>query len=350
MNDQRKNKSARSRGARRSAVRAGESPDPVSHLIESLDRQGEWMSTLERQAEAFHVVKSPSSAFPDLKPADLLFLKQHAIRDFLQTAQLGRRETALFERHCGQPADKLARENFVVMISDVYARAIGRATGNFAEILTQTLLSRRRRVRLTAAMRSAILREAIQYAIDLSGPSFLDSWLGTAQAPIFLTAEGSPFQEEKTLFQQRIKIHQGGWSREADSGITFSFLRAGGRYTPIRTNPLHCAIARVLVTMLDATDEDICLELDRQNERALSEGRKTPFPVPESLKRVDIRLWVGPFRENEPDLVQDIHELLSKIRRKFGLRDTDPKPNPLPFPQKTKLAVKNALFSTSGHK
>jgi hypothetical protein len=324
--------------------------DKVSHLMENLKRRKEWTRKLDAQAQAFYGVKSWQSALPGLGIEEVRFLKRYAIQEFLDGALLGREEMALLERHLLRSLDEFGRDQLVVAVARTYARAIKRAAGDYADMLAQVLLSRSGRARLAEKTRMSICREVMEYSDTLSTPASHDSWAEKTQAPVF-PAGRAPFEDrERAFFWERMRIYRSDWIREADNRISLRLLLAGGREPQVRTNPFRRAIARLIVMMLNSTDRAICLEMDRQNERALNENHRPAFPVPKSFERNGVRLWADAFETKRAELIQDVHELLSRVRREFGLRKTDPLPDPLPIPPKMSLDAGNSSSSASDDK
>jgi hypothetical protein len=277
-------------------------------------------------------------------------LKAHAIQQFLDDADLGREEMVLLEEHLRRSLKGAEKECLVLVIAGTYASAIKRATGSYADSLTQVCLSRRRRAILSERTRMSICGEAIRFADDLNTPEFHSSWAENTQAPTFPLGT-APFEErERTLFWERMRIYRSDWSHEADRRITLRFLLFGGRAAPVHSNPFQREVARLMSSMLYAADREICLEMDHQNERALSEIRRIPFPVPKIFERNGIRLWAEPFEKKRIKLIQYIHELLSKIRKKFGLRRSDPKPNRPPFSKVALLDTNKSSLPASDPK
>jgi hypothetical protein len=338
------------REARREVNRNGTIANSVSYLIENLQRRHEWYRALEAQNQALHGARPRKSDPLGFEFEEIQFLRRHAIQEFLHDAELGRQEMVLLEEHLRRPLSVFPRDEFAVKLAESYARAIKRATGEYADLLTQVLLSRTRVRSLREKTRMSICSQAIQFAEELSTPALHDSWADNTQAPTFPLGS-APFQErDQTFFWERMKMYRSDWSLEAYRRITLRFLLAGGKEVAVRTDPFRRRVARLVIPMLNAADRDICREMDSQNERALSENRKIPFPVPKPLERSSFRRWADPFDEKKSELIQVIHELLSKIRKEFGLRTTDPRPNRAPFPPKPRLDSRNLRFRASDNK
>ena len=334
MRIQRKQASLRLRGVRDQAGRDGTQHDRVAYLIENLRRRHEWYRTLDAQDQALYDVKPRKSSLPGLGLGEVEFLRRHAIQEFLHHAKLGRDEMLLLEEHLHHPLTEGRKDELILLLAKSYSSSITWATGGYADLLTQALLSRSERTRLAEKTRMAICSEAIQFADSLSTPGLHASWEDNTQAPTFPIGTAPVQERERVFFWERMRIYRSDWSREAYRRITVRFLLAGGRELSVRTSPFRRRVARLVFRMQEAADHEICLEMDRQNERAFNEKRESVFPVPPSLEHSGVRLWAEPFEKNQSALIQDIHELLSKIRNEFGLRRADPRPNPPPFPQK----------------
>jgi hypothetical protein len=116
----------------------------VSYLIENLQRRHEWYRALEAQNQALHGARPRKSDPLGFEFEEIQFLRRHAIQEFLHDAELGRQEMVLLEEHLRRPLSVFPRDEFAVKLAESYARAIKRATGEYADLLTQVLLSRTR--------------------------------------------------------------------------------------------------------------------------------------------------------------------------------------------------------------
>jgi hypothetical protein len=305
-------------------------PQYTDILIDKLKRRKDWESALDARFQLFAGHVSSVKAGPSgLSSNELYFLRQHVLKNFQRRAKLGISEMELLDRHLNpNPLDRFAKERLVFEHAKTYKMAVEQAVGQFADFVTHAVLARNRRKVLKDRDRVAIWTEAIRFSEVLTGTEVWSSWCDAAgvpghEQPVF----GDP---ERESFWRRLLMHRSDWLREADRRMDLRGLLSGVRDRARRLDPRHKAIARLMFVLADpaipprgetaVTDLDIFREMDSQNERALSESRSLPFPVPAFLERKQIRLWAGPFQDKNPVLMQRLYELLSKTRRRFGLR------------------------------
>jgi hypothetical protein len=312
-----------------------DAPQYADILIDKLKRKKDWESALDARNQLFAGPIPSATAGPSgLSSSELYFLRQHVLQNFQRRARLSIGEIELLDRHLKPvPLDRFATERLVFEHARTYKTAVEEAVSELTDLVTHAALARKRRRVLKDRDRVAIWMEAISFSELLTRPEVWGKWCDRAGVPAHAQpAFGEP---ERQSFWKLLLMHRSDWLSEADRRIDLRGLLSGVRDRARRLDPLHKSIARLMFALGDPTrsrresggrleaavsDLDICREMDSQNERALSESRSLPFPVPAFLERMQIRLWAGPFQDKNLLLTQRLYEFLSKIRREFGLR------------------------------
>lgn len=310
-------------------------PQYADILVDNLKRRKDWESALDARAQLFGG-PTPSAKTGDLglSKNELYVLQRHVLQNSQRRAKLSTAEIELLDRHLKPvPLDRFAKEHLVFEHAKTYKTAVEEAVGELADLVTQAALARKTRRILKDRDRVAIWLEAIRFSELLTRVEVWGKWCDAAGVPGHTEpAFGDP---ERQSFWRQVLMYRSDWLREADRRMDIRALLSGVRDRTRQLDPLHKAIAQLMFTLghpnhsrrgssgtLEAavSDLDICREMDSQNERALSESRSVPFPVPGFLERKQVRLWAGPFQDKNLVLTQRLYEFLSKIRRRFGLR------------------------------
>ena len=283
----------------------------AERMIAKLHRQRVWESTLDRAWNVPRRTRARAVRGLGLSAGEVLFLSQSVTDWFLQRANLGIEDRKLAE---GGSRDEWDLQKHVVIHARAYGKAVEQAVSEFADLLTQAVLARRRGKNLLKESRAAIWRSAIEFAFHLASEAVWVAWLKAAEAPVVPQSVGWA-ERERGLFKQRLVIYRSDWLREADRRIGVRLLLAGGELHTRTVNAVAARVGMLLVEKPDLDDKSLCLELDRQNERNNAEE------VPNFLKKASIRLWSDPFRDNNRRLIQSLHEYFSRIRREYGDSD-----------------------------
>jgi hypothetical protein len=219
-----------------------------------------------------------------------------------------------------------ARETLVLLHAQTFAKAIEWAVGEYADMVTQNVTARASRRDISKTLRAAIWEESLRFGEALASEHFWSEWLVNGRFPIVPFREGGWTEEEKQRFFQRVRRSRDEWIWEADRRIDVRLILCGNRVRARRVERRRREIAKLMIENPDFYDHDLCLEMDKRNEASLSTKNDTPFPVPDFLKRIELRLWADAFGAGTPQETQKMHEYLSKIRKEFRIR----KPADLP--------------------
>lgn len=190
-------------------------------------------------------------------------------------------------------------------LAEAFCRCMEEAVTEFADWLTQGLISRKKPI--TRQRAQMIVEESLQFASYYTARQSTDKWLtlglglGDAEAENVAGLAGMPFRT-------RILEATGRWAEQAEARIKFRCLLLA---RPARPLP-QADFAKVIIARTKADDpritqKKLCGKLDDMNDRA----QKEIVPVPKSWKKLGERSWCGALAK--PRLKNRVKRFLSGI-------------------------------------
>jgi len=270
---------------------------------------------LARANESFPPpIKTERATGPLKLPRDIVvYLRQHVIKEFFRRAAPRPEEMRCFESGIA------SKEALVVMHATTYANAICWAAGEFADLLVQALIARRKESDISKTARTAVWQEALKFADELAGEGVWSSWVMKGHFPAGGYLEPVWTDQDRQTFYERVRLSRSEWLSEADRRINVRLILGGARPRIKRVEQRRREIAKLMYESPKCSDHDLCVRIDALNEAALGRQNEIPCPVPDFLKKLKLRLWADAFSGNRAETTQKMHEYLSKIRKEFRL-------------------------------
>jgi len=302
------------------APRHGKSTPPTQpasdHAIESLLRRERWFETLN----GFYSTRTPRKRereFLGVSVEQRNFVRQHVIENFMWEADRGGNGLRETEMHAQKPLDEFGRERFAVLYARTYAKAIERAVGEYADILAQAAISRKRSRNLTQSARIQLWKEALAFADQLATSALWEKWLEAAEVPSLRGLPPIMGEPDRKRFWECVFMGRPEWLDEANRRIYLRLLLNGASATSRRTDSLRSLVAYKIIEKPASTDEQLCRELEEACEK------DSRHAVPGFMQKAGCRLWADPFRERSKGqnitLIQKLHEYFSQIRREHAI-------------------------------
>jgi len=323
----------------------GWSVDPSSpeQVIDARLRREEHIKTLVRKAMQDQPLRSKKSAL-GLSEAEIASIDWEASLGFLESARLPdelRERRAGFRDRYEERVEQFSkmpealRDETLAREADleaaVFARecqtAIARATGHFADMLTQAAIVRLGRKEFPLKLRAKLWTECLGFAMSLN-PGLATQWVGRAwgtdprESPLPHLHRLDSIEEQKKenrkffepfirKFQARLRHASPAWLDEAERRITLRCLLSyapGKREVP--TDKSKQAVALLLTISPTLNAKQVCAKLDKRNEVAPESA-----PVPEPWRRKGSRSWIEAYDK----LQNSVEVLISKVRKKAGI-------------------------------
>lgn len=188
--------------------------------------------------------------------------------------------------------------------------AVGKASGDFGDLLTQALIARRARKDFSLKLRTEIWAEALRFAIGLARFEAAGGWIDEAwgtdprEGPLPHLYKLESIREQQAevakfmakfwpKFEERIRHGLSGWLFETDRRIALRCLLSS--VPPRRANsddPSKKAVLMLLMATSGLTTEQVCAKLDNRNEMDASRNLPETAPIPEVWRGRGARSWL----------------------------------------------------------
>ena len=310
-------------------------PSSIEQVIEARLRREEIAEIrLRERAATSGAALSPKRSALGPTEVELDAIRSEAWNRFLATARLSdelreqRRQfrenfavrLEAFSKNRGQAIADVARSHAVLFSRDC-DHAVGKAAGEFADMLIQVVIAERGRKDLRLDLRAEIWAECLRFAKRLAEWELARVWIDRAwgssnrENPVPYSNDtnleerkriaGAFSSEFRSMFEERLRHGSPGWLNEVDRRIRLRCLLS---YAPQRSAQLHdaskIAVARVLTMKPKLTALEVCRRLDRD-----------AAPLPKAWLKKDLRLWTDAYR-NFP---QNVKSYVSKIKHELGI-------------------------------
>lgn len=217
-------------------------------------------------------------------------------------------------------------------------KAIGRATREFADMLTQAVIARRARKEFSLKLAKSLWTECLQFANRLAEFNMASAWIQKAwgldplESPVpgLHTLETIADQQAaverfvakfRPRFEERVRMGSSGWLNEADNGIELRKLLSNPpRRAANLDDPSKQAVALLLFRNSRLTARQVCGKLDARNEQ----DPKSPIaPVPTSWRKRGARSWIDAYCRF-PGAVKTF---ISAVRKQAGIAPSPVRPS-----------------------
>ncbi len=273
-------------------------------------------------------------------PAETESIRHEAVRGFFNDAILSealRQERQKYREHFSEraarflsnpgPEIRRAASEQALLFAMACQKSITRATGVYADLLTQAIIARRGRKDFSHKFRTAIWKECLRFAMSLAQWESAGFWVQVAWGndprenvlPQLYRLESSKqqipineFAKEFTpQFMERVRHASTGWLEEAERKINLRSLLSGASQRRANfADPSKRAVTFLLIANPELTAKQVCAKLDAQQER-----RPESAQVPRSWRRGGVRSWIEAY-EKFPGRVKTY---VSTLKRDSGI-------------------------------
>ena len=291
-------------------------PSSIEEVIESYLRQQRNSANILREMggkpPAFK--KGPL----ELDEAELNAIRREVVNHFFDGAKLSdelREQRKRFRENFTQRLDRFQRHadtevhNVAELQAVLFARnceaAVGKACGDFADLLTQAVIARRGRKDFPLNLHREMWAECLRFAMGLARFETAGVWIDKAwgtdprESPLphlsklesssEQVAQVTKFVEKfRPQFEERIRHGSPGWLNEADRRIELRCLLSSAPQRRANLNdPSKKAVALLLTANSELSSEKVCGKLDSRNDRAPMSA-----PIPRAWAKRGVRSWV----------------------------------------------------------
>jgi hypothetical protein len=267
-----------------------------------------------------------------LTDAELTAIRQEALNHFFDGARLSEelREKRIRSRETY--ATRKADDNHQVELGAVwFARdceiAVGKAAGEFSDMLTQAVIARRGRKDFALKLRTEMWAECLRFAMRLAQYDTASVWVEKAwgtdprESPLPSLYKLESISEQQAAvaefsgrfrakFEERIRHGSPNWLNEADRRMELRCLLSSAPKHGAMLDGSKKALALLLITNPDLTAKQTCAKLDAYNEKNTGGA-----PIPASWKNRGARSWIESY-ENFPGPVKTY---VSSVRQAMRL-------------------------------
>jgi hypothetical protein len=276
-----------------------------------------------------------------LNEAELNAMRLETVNRFLDGAKLSEelleqqkrfRETFTdrldrFRKNPDKEMNDLA-ESQAVLFARACETAVGKASGDFADLLTQAVIARRGRKDFSLSLRREMWAEGLRFAVGLARFETAGAWIDKAwgidprESPLphlyrlesisEQQAEVAKFMVRfRATFEERIRHGSPGWLNEADRKIELRCLLSSALQRRANPNdPSKKAVSLLLTASPELTTEQVCAKLDAQNERTPGSA-----PIPKAWRKWGVRSWI----EAHEKLLGRVKTYVSTVRKQAGI-------------------------------
>lgn len=317
-------------------------PSSIEEVIEArLRRQEIEERRLRELMRANGAKASAKRGVLGLNGSELDSIRHEATRKFFNSATLSedlRQERQRYREHFAVRVERFlkhperelshAADVLAVMFATPCEKAISRAAGDFADLLTQAAITRRGRKDFSRGFRTEMWKECLQFAINLAKWENAGFWVELAWGrdpqenilPQLYKLESIKDQQSvieefgkrfRPQFVERVKHASPEWLDEAERKIRLRCVLSGSPQRRVKfDDPSKQAVALLLTVSPELDTGQVCGRLDAQNER-----RPDSAPVPKTWRQNAARSWIEAY-EKFPGRVKTY---ISTVRRAYGI-------------------------------
>jgi hypothetical protein len=315
-------------------------PELKEHVIESRLRRQEMMERGRREA-----VQSEPHRFKKgslgLSEAELTMIRWEAELQFFDGAKLSdelRNQREQFRQDFDKRVEYFLRnsdrairevaESQAPRFAVTCGRAIGKATGQFADMLAQAVIARRGSKDFSLKLHTELWAACLDFAMGLAGYGMASMWVEKAWGDVIRehplphitrlgTIEEQSSQAEKFMdaFRpafRRIVHGSPEWLAEAERKINLRRLLSNSpqRRAKRVSDKSKQAVAMLLTISPKLSAKQVCGKLDDRNEKI-----PDSVPIPKSWQKPGVRLWI----EAHDIFPKRVNTFISKVRKEAGI-------------------------------
>ena len=263
------------------------------------------------------------------------FLDHAKVSEVLREQRRRFRETFTerLARFTGNPDGEISHvaEQHALLFADACGKAVGRATGDFADMLTQAVVARRGRKDFSLKLRKQMWTECLRFAMSLARLESASAWIDKAwgddpREGVVPRTPGSSLQEMAQSgatfrgkfgpkFEERIRHGSCDWLNEADRKIELRLLLSVALRRGVKLDdPSKKAVALLLILNSNLTTRQCCARLDASNER-----NPRSAPIPEAWRKRGARSWIDAYE----NMNSSVKTFVSTVRKEAGIAKGD---------------------------
>jgi hypothetical protein len=314
-------------------------PELKEHVIESRLRRQEMMERGRREARQSepHRFKKGSLG---LTEAELTMIRWEAELQFFDGAKLSdelRNQREQFRQDFdkrleyflknGDQAIREVAESQAPRFAVTCGRAIGKATGQFADMLVQAVIIRRGSKDLSLRLQTELWAACLDFSMGLSGYGMASRWVEKAWGHITrehplphvhrldLEQQSDQIGKFMDIFRpafRRIVHDSPEWLAEAERKINLRCLlsNAPQRRAKVLSDKSKQKVAMLLTISPKLSAKQVCGKLDDWNEMS-----PDYVPIPKSWQKPGVRLWI----EAHDRFPKRVNTFISKVRKEAGI-------------------------------
>jgi hypothetical protein len=315
-------------------------PELKEHVIESRLRRQEAMEKGRRETKQGEPRRSKKGSL-GLTEAEVTMIRWEAELGFFAEAKLSdelriQREQfrqdfdkrVEYFRRNGDRAIREVAESQAPRFAVICGKAIGKATGYFADMLAQAVIARRGSKDFPLKLQTELWAVCLDFAMSLAGYGIASMWVEKAWGDVVRehplphitrldTIDDQVYQTGKFIdaFRpafRRIVHGSPEWLSEAERKINLRCLlsNAPERRTRRLGDKSKKAIALLLTSAPNLSARQVCGKLDDWNERSPNSA-----PIPKSWQKPGARLWI----EAHDRFPKRVNTFISKVRKEAGI-------------------------------
>lgn len=311
-----------------------QSPWEIAEVIET---------ALRRQAEAQKRVAEITKSQPafargslGLTEAELGLIRGEVVIRFLDNAKLSDslrqrreqcRENRIKNPTCSRDEAErsvgLRAELLASLFAHHYAREVGKASGDFAGLLTDAVIARQGRKDCSLKVRAEMWAECLRFSVGLTVYETAGTWIDNAwgndplETPLSdlgmseNEAASLKFRDSfRGIFEKQIQRDLSSWLYGADRTIELRLLLSPAPQRRAKMDASKKALALLVTASPALSTEQVCSKLDATNERS-----PRIAPIPSTWRARGARSWIDAF-DKFPGSVKTY---VSTVRKQAGI-------------------------------
>jgi hypothetical protein len=315
-------------------------PELKGHVIESRLRRQEMMEKGRREAMHSEPHRFKRGAL-GLTEAELTAIRWEAELQFYDGARLSdelrdqrqkfrdnfEKRLQYFQKNCDKAIREVA-EMQAPLFARAFGRAIEKATGHFADMLTQAVIARRGSKDFSLSLHAELWSACLDFAMSLAGYGLASFWVEkawgdvTSEHPLPNMTRLDSIDEQASqmgkfidiirLSFRRIVHDSPEWLGEAERKINLRRLlsNAPQRGTKMLSDKSKKAVAILLIITPYLSAKQVCGKLDDRNEKVPDSA-----PLPQSWQKLGVHLWI----EAHHRFPKRVNTFISKVRKEAGI-------------------------------
>jgi hypothetical protein len=319
-------------------------PSSIEHVIEAHLRHGEIATRRLNERLLTSESRLPlKTVAVGLSEAELDAIWQEGRRLFWESASLShelRDERERFRTSFSERVERFLKnpdreinelaERHAVLFAQTCDGAVKRASGEFADLLTQAVIARRGRKDFPLGLRADMWAECLRFSMKMARFDAAGEWVDRAwghapkESPLphihtldtmaLQRADVAKFSAKfRAKFEERLRHGSPRWLDEADRRIELRrLLSSAPQRLSSLDDPSKRAVANLLFINPKLQARELCAKLDSGNER---NPIHPAAPLPKKWIKKGVRLWMEAYERFRGN----VKSYFSKVRSENGI-------------------------------